>query len=88
MGEGVGMATRYLVSWVHDRAGQQEKGFAFRPGAVALWFDLVNAESSGQLGISCPALAYLGPNGERSRELEVSSTFSKVVGDGVKSHIG
>lgn len=71
-----------MVSWVGDCGEARNRGFAFQPAAVELWRDLVNAEIGGGAGVSGAALAYLGPNGERAAETEVSSTFSKVVGSG------
>ena len=76
------MSTRYVVSWVGDCGEPRQRGFAFQPAACDLWRDLVNAEGKGQAGVSGASLAYLGPNGERSPEVEVSPAFSKAVGSG------
>lgn len=83
MGGGVVVATRYVVSWVGDCGKPLERRFAFMPGAVDFWQDLVNAEIRGVAGVSGAGLTYLGPNGERMPESEVSPAFSKAVGEAV-----
>lgn len=77
------MATRYMVSWVGASGEPKSRGFAFQHGAFDLWRVLVNNEGAGAFGVSGASLAYLGPNGERSSDLEVSFTFSKVAGEAV-----
>jgi len=71
-----------LVTWSVDLGQPRQRGFAFQPGAFDFWRDLVNSENRGECGVSGAVLTYLGPNGERSPELEVSPAFSKAVGSG------
>lgn len=72
------MATRYQVEWIENGDTPISRGFAFQTNALDLWARLVASERSDVgSGITGATLRFLGPNGERHEELEVSSTFSK-----------